>query len=440
MRKIAFLMFGCLVIFCSQDIIAQNDKVKSYRNYGTLEVMKRLQQENPKVLDDKKRIEYQTAQYIRRGFLDSTIVLKVPIVFHVIQSPEMEPISQESIVSQIEALNRDFGEPLLKTDNEAMSKEGFVEKATSVNITFCLPAYDPYGRETAGINYHQTSKAEWTTSDAIKNEREGGINTWDTKRYLNIYIADLENSLTGYAQMPGGPLATDGIVIDYKYFGVQREANHPFNMGKTLTHLVGNYLNLYPLWGQGHCEDDYVFDTPIHNAPNIGCSEYQHVSTCYEGRQIEMTMNFMDASNDECQFMFTHGQKRRIEAAFAKGGAREQLLKTETICDIEKKKEDSTIAFRTENETEKKPPNLEMSLFPNPAKDEINLIVKSEDFTQVSVLITDVLGKKYFEEKFNCTGSISKTINCQSWTSGMYYLRLREQNGSQRTKTFHIQH
>jgi hypothetical protein len=58
---------------------------------------------------------------------------------------------------------------------------------------------------------------------------------------------------------------------------------------RTLTHLMGNYLNLYDLWNESQpCADDYVDDTPIHNAPNGRFWQYRHVSTC-DGSPVEMT-------------------------------------------------------------------------------------------------------------------------------------------------------
>ena len=34
----------------------------------------------------------------------------------------------------------------------------------------------------------------------------------------------------------------------------------------------------------------------------------------------DMHMNFMDLTDDECMYMFTHGQKERMRSLFAAGG------------------------------------------------------------------------------------------------------------------------
>jgi hypothetical protein len=119
--------------------------------------------------------------------------------------------------------------------------------------------------------------------------------------------------------MPGGPSATDGIVLDYRFLGSLGTVKAPYDQGKTLTHLVGNYLGLNDLWGNGHCADDLVDDTPPHNAPNFGCPGYRHISTC-DDNPVEMTMNFMDNTDDACMYMFTAGQVRRMRAALGESG------------------------------------------------------------------------------------------------------------------------
>src|SRR3712207_7728466 len=45
--------------------------------------------------------------------------------------------------------------------------------------------------------------------------------------------------LLGYAQFPGGPAATDGVVILHSAFGTTGTATPPFHLGRTTTHEVG---------------------------------------------------------------------------------------------------------------------------------------------------------------------------------------------------------
>jgi hypothetical protein len=145
----------------------------------------------------------------------------------------------------------------------------------------------------------------------------------------------LEKDIAGYAQMPGGPEETDGIVVNSKFFahaGAPVDGMGDYALGRTLAHLMGSYLNLHELWNEAApCADDYVDDTPIHNAPNHGNGTYKHVSTC-EGNPVEMTTNLMDSGNDSTMYLFTHGQAFRMQAALAEGGPRFTLTQTPTGC------------------------------------------------------------------------------------------------------------
>lgn len=76
------------------------------------------------------------------------------------------------------------------------------------------------------------------------------MNPWPSASYLNLWVCKLGNSLLGYAQFPGGPAATDGVVITYTGFGTNGPAASPYNLGRTATHEVGHGLNLYHIWGR----------------------------------------------------------------------------------------------------------------------------------------------------------------------------------------------
>ena len=110
-------------------------------------------------------------------------------------------------------------------------------------------------------------------------------------------------------------------MIDSRYFGLSGQANYPYNLGRTATHEVGHWLNLRHIWGDATCGNDLVADTPVHNGPNYGAPAYPHYSTC-SGQPVEMTMNYMDYTDDRGMYMFSNGQKSRISAVFASGGPR----------------------------------------------------------------------------------------------------------------------
>ncbi|MCW3085992.1 MAG: sorting protein [Bacteroidetes bacterium] len=66
------------------------------------------------------------------------------------------------------------------------------------------------------------------------------------------------------------------------------------------------------------------------------------------------------------------------------------------------------------------------STYPNPASE--NLIVKGE-FNNVTITLTDVLGKQIMIVAENVNGNISKTINISALPAGVYYLQLKNNSG-----------
>jgi hypothetical protein len=142
---------------------------------------------------------------------------------------------------------------------------------------------------------------------------------------LNMWVVNKMTSqgqtILGYAQFPGGSAATDGVVIGYNFFGRNGVLSAPFNKGRTATHEVGHWMNLRHIWGDATCGNDFVGDTPVHNTYNFGCPAAGHKSTC-SGTPVEMTMNYMDYTDDACMYMFSNGQKTRSLAIFAAGGSR----------------------------------------------------------------------------------------------------------------------
>jgi hypothetical protein len=133
---------------------------------------------------------------------------------------------------------------------------------------------------------------------------------------MNLWVCALSGGLLGYAQFPGGPVATDGVVINYRAFGTTGTAKAPFNKGRTATHEVGHYLNLRHIWGDTpDCSgSDMVADTPNCAGPNYGAPRFP-VVTCNNGPNGDMFMNYMDYVDDTVMVMFTTQQVLRMRTA-----------------------------------------------------------------------------------------------------------------------------
>jgi hypothetical protein len=290
------------------------------RNCGTMEHYERAVQENPSYELNQIEIENFTNEFLSHNNGADRAIVTIPVVVHVVYNNATENISDAQILTQIDVLNKDFA----KMNADAANTPS-IFTASNTDIQFCMASVDPTGAATNGITRTSTATTAFTTNDAMKNNATGGKSAWDASKYLNIWVCDISGGILGYAQFPGGSAATDGVVIDYQYFGTIGTSTAPFNLGRTATHEVGHWLNLRHIWGDATCGTDQVNDTPTHNTANYGCPTYPHLSTC-TGTPVEMTMNYMDYTDDACMYMFSAGQTARMQALFAAGGARTSLL------------------------------------------------------------------------------------------------------------------
>ena len=234
--------------------------------------------------------------------------LTIPVVFHIVYNTSSQNISDQQILSQLEVINDDFNRTNFDAFNVPFDFNSIV---SSIQINFCLAKRTPEGNPTTGIVRKQTNITEFALYDTtIHYTSLGGSSAWNTKEYLNIWVTNIGNSILGWAQFPGsGNNSTDGVVIDYQNFGVNGTSISPYNLGRTATHELGHYFNLYHLWGDNNCGNDWVNDTPIQQEANFGCPNHPSISCSNSG---DMYMNFMDYTNDACMNSFTIGQRNRI--------------------------------------------------------------------------------------------------------------------------------
>ena len=287
------------------------------RNCGSTEYLQMQLAADPTMAVRRAEMERR----IREALPSSNLEFKngraqytIPVVVHVVYKNGSENISDAQIQSQIAILNQDF-QKLNADVNQTPSV--WAPIAADVGIEFCLAQRDPFGNATNGITRTSTNVQSFSLNNEVKFSSQGGKDAWDTDQYLNLWVCDLTGGLLGYAQFPGGPAVTDGVVIGYDNFGNIGTATAPYNKGRTATHEVGHWLNLVHIWGdEPQCSaDDFVSDTPQQKDSNGGCPTFPLTSgpgaSC-SGSSGAMFMNYMDYVNDACMFMFTNGQKTRM--------------------------------------------------------------------------------------------------------------------------------
>lgn len=319
-----------VVTNCAKDdaltnsVIDLNEQQATHRNCGAVEVQERLERENPGLAKSRQQIEDFTQQFIASPGAQERTVVTIPVVVHVVWNTTAQNISDAQIQSQLTVLNNDFRRLNADASNTPPAFQGI---AADAEINFCLAQQDAAGNPTTGIVRRQTTVTSFSDNDAVKFTAQGGSNAWDASKYLNIWVCNLGGGLLGYAQFPGGPANTDGVVCTYTAFGTMGSAQAPFNLGRTATHEVGHWLNLFHIWGDDgtSCSgSDQCADTPNQADEHYNCPTFPQVS-CSNGPNGDMFMNYMDYTDDGCMNLFTAGQKTRMQALFASGGARFSL-------------------------------------------------------------------------------------------------------------------
>ncbi len=291
----------------------RRDDEQPRRLCATTEVHERLLRTSPAYVDARMVSEANAIAFSMRGFQQRQGVTVIPVVVHVVSNTQAQNISDVQIQSQIDVLNRDFR----KTNPDVSSVPApFQPLVGDARLEFELARTDPNGATTNGITRRQTTTANFGSDDKVKAASTGGTDAWPSDEYLNIWVCQLGGGLLGYAQFPGGPAATDGVVILHSAFGTSGTAAAPFNLGRTTTHEVGHWLNLRHIWGDdgtGCNGSDLVADTPNQGGPNYGSPSFPTV-TCNNGPNGDLYVNYMDYVDDAAMVMFTTDQVTRMQA------------------------------------------------------------------------------------------------------------------------------
>ena len=275
-----------------------------------------------------RRLQAEQAQ--QRGNLE---VHTIPVVVHVLHlGSEVgvdENISDEQIVSAIDALNEDYRR-MVGTNGEGDGVDTFIQ--------FELAKRDPDGNPTNGITRMNASGIAGYADDGVASDSsqpgasELDVKTpvaWDRDDYINFYIVHKingGNGVNGYAY----PFRTfnpilDGVVQRFDTFGTVGNLK-PGYINRTTTHEVGHHLRLLHTFENTlSCEDeancslngDQVCDTPP-TTLNRFCDE----PTCDDA----LVQNYMDYTGQTCRNMFTAGQRDRMRACLE--GERKSLTES----------------------------------------------------------------------------------------------------------------
>lgn len=299
-----------------QEIVIE--RPRELRRCVTMDQHWRLVRLDPEYRWRRLQIERDIQDWIRRYGEEAglrTGLVRIPVVVHVVHNTASQNISSAQIQTQLDVLNADFRRANADAVN---TPAAFVGVAADARVEFALAVRDPNCNATGGITRTSTTTTGWTfPGDGMKAAATGGVDPWDVTKYLNLWVVNYIDGTLGYGTFPGMPANTQGVVIDYRAFGMSPIVAAPYDLGRTATHEVGHWLNLLHIWGDdgGACTgSDQVGDTPNQGNRHFGCPGSPFVS-CSNGPAGDMFENYMDYSDDACMNLFTAGQAARMDAA-----------------------------------------------------------------------------------------------------------------------------
>jgi len=218
----------------------------------------------------------------------------VPVYFHVITDGTVGNLTTKQINDQVDVLDDTFD------GGEGGARTGFSFRLAGVTRTDNAAWF---AAGPGGVDQNSMKKSL----------RQGGTDA------LNVY-STTAGAYLGWAYLPDiltkpGQAHLDGIVISWETVpGASTTFEGRYDLGETLTHEAGHWLNLeHTFYGGCNAKGDFVDDTPAQKVPTSGCPAGK--DTC-KAPGLDPIHNYMDYSYDTCYTEFTSGQAQRMHDAW----------------------------------------------------------------------------------------------------------------------------
>ncbi len=405
MKKNLFLLFAILI----QLSYGQN------RKCGMDEKMKQIYS-NPvekKKHEEQQQLflkEYQRLNNLAEDKLKSELnaTKRIPVAIHFPEVPNNSSTSLKDCLrklcqNQINTINVDFNAKntdLSKwVNNDIKFYKGIVNGSLLVNFEIATQNH-PAG---SGLKNGDLAITFGTYFDDNGNDTR-----W--AGYLNIVVKELGDDL-GFAPLGADPEYGQFTAISSRAFGsgtgcTDYKPEAPFNLGRTLTHELGHYFNLYHIFNNGTCQSsdsDNIADTPKQVEENYGSPDPGSIKSC-DPNNPTLSMNYMDYTDDKAMYMFTVGQAKVMLAWL-------NTISNQFITNTLNNEEFLTNKF---------------SIKPNPSKGQFTIDF-NENIEDLNLKIYDVTGKMIADEDINNPTAISynKTLN----EKGIFFLVLQSKEG-----------
>lgn len=350
----------------------------------------------------------------------------IPVVFHIVYNTPNQDFTDAQVQQQLSILNRDFAR---KNPDSIKTPSVWKNIASDGGVQFCLARRDPFGNATTGIIHTHTNATELANINSVKSSATGGDEIWNAKHYLNIWVTYIDQNTFGYASFPTD-LANypqyDGVVMNSKAFGIN-DSNFIYkNGGRTLTHEVGHWLNLFHTFGTNvsvNCSSDFVDDTPPQKPDSkntISCPTFPKFDDCTFAGDGVMFMNYMNYVADSCYNLFTKGQRDRMLAALQM--YRNEILNQTMLCDL--------------TNVNDKNSEVNFNIFPNPTYSGIINIALNLNNNELADIFFYNSAGKIVQRKLKINPQNAPII-FTDLNTGFYIVRVETQTGAM-SKSFMV--
>ncbi len=330
----------------------------------------------------------------------------IPVVYHVMYANAAQNVADSVLQEQLDVLNEDYN--AMNTD---LWKVPAVWQPIigNMNVLFTLATIDPNGNPTTGIERQMFTGQYYNWNNA----GAGGLPAWPDTSYLNIWVGNLTGpaGILAYAQFPGGPAATDGMVIDYRVIGLGAPANAPYDHGRTATHELAHWFGVMHINDYDSCYDhDGIADTPYQYGVNNVLGGYPVgkilTDSCQTSAPGIMWMNYLSYVNDTSMCFFTQGQIGQM--IWCMNNMRVGFLTPDGVDAINEHPEIS-----------------QYSVYPSPSTNGIFTISGGEASKSAVVEIYDLQGRIILSAINFENGSTSIQIDLSSFENGTYSVIIR---------------
>ncbi len=389
----------------------------------------------------------------------ATSIPTIPVIFHIMvtnaQLARMGGIDglKMRVDSQMVVLNRDYNR---QNADSVMIPSLWKPLYGNPGIRFGLAHTSPIGWNSPGYElkiipdvpggfYAGTGGIY---SDA-KYDSTGGLNAWDISRYVNVWcynFADASGYL-GLTYSKSFTIATtrdqEGISLYYPALGCQDTGGtlffpygHSFRLGRTLTHEMGHYFEIWHTWGDdgfddcpwsGSHRDDGIADTPPQGNSSAGLPAYTIPDgtlndVCQDSMMVNMQsigyacLDFMDYTDDSGMHLFTPMQAAVMASMVSPGGESYSLTQHPELLQYPANTGIAGVNV-----------GLDFSISPNPST---GLICVTSSQKMQKLVLYSAIGQEISLPPGTGQGENYYSIDLSGLDKGIYFLRCNFATGS----------